>query len=209
MAIKSISDFYNFSLFIFDLDNTIYKEEDYLFQAYEAIAEKFAGILPSCSKKALYATLKDLYLQQGRDKLFDKFLNAICLDKSYLPDCLKILRSFKPGKPLKIDKKVKKILNSLKNQGKSIFILTNGNVDQQKNKIKHINWDGLDKKIGFVFANEIEPKPSPAGVLHILKITGIERNRTIFIGDSEADKKCAQNSGISYLDISLLSELSS
>lgn len=201
MAIKSISDFQNFSLYIFDLDNTIYKEEDYLFQAYKAIAAKFAEILPDQSKNELFRILKDLYLKEGREKLFDKFLKIVCLDNSYLPDCLKILRSFVPEKPIEINKKVKKVLTSLKRLGKSVFILTNGNIVQQKNKIKHIRWDGLDKQIGFVFANEIEPKPSPAGVFHILKITGIQVEKTILIGDSDIDQACAQNSGIQYLDV--------
>jgi HAD superfamily hydrolase (TIGR01549 family) len=202
MAIKSISDLYNFSLFIFDLDNTIYKEEDYLFQAYKAIAEKFAGNLPSCTRKALYTTLKDIYLKQGHEKLFDKFLDAVGLDKNYLPECLKILRSFKPTKPLKIDKKVKKILISLNSRSKSIFILTNGNVDQQRNKIRHIKWDGLYNKIGFVFADEIEPKPSPAGIIYILKSTGTAKDNAIMIGDSEIDLKCASNGGIKFINIS-------
>ena len=201
MAIKSISDFQNFSLYIFDLDNTIYKEEDYLLQAYKAIADKFAEILPHQSKNELLKILKDLYLKEGREKLFDKFLKIVCLENIYLPDCLKILRSFVPEKPIEINKKVKKVLISLKHRGKSVFILTNGNIVQQKNKIKHIRWDGLDKQIGFVFANEIEPKPSPAGVFHILKITGIQVEKTILIGDSDIDQACAQNSGIQYLDV--------
>ena len=201
MVIKSISDFYSFSLFIFDLDNTIYKEEDYLFQAYKAVAEKFAGTLPSGSKKELYTKLKDLYLLHGREKLFDKFLDTIGLDETYMPECLRILRSFKPVKALKIDKKVKRILLSLKRQGKHIFILTNGNVDQQKNKIKHINWDGLDESISFVFANEHEPKPSPAGIEYILKISGIAKTRTVMTGDSEIDFNCARNGGITFFYI--------
>jgi phosphoglycolate phosphatase-like HAD superfamily hydrolase len=207
MARKSISDFYNFSLYIFDLDNTIYKEEDYLFQAYKAIAARFAEIIPDQSKNELFRILKDIYLKEGREKLFDKFLKMVSLDNSYLPDCLKILRSFVPEKPLEINKEVKKVLTYLKGQKKSVFILTNGNIVQQKNKIKHIQWDGLDKQIGFVFANEIEPKPSPAGVFHILEITGIQVEKTIFIGDSDIDQACAQNSGIRYLDVSVLSEL--
>jgi phosphoglycolate phosphatase-like HAD superfamily hydrolase len=189
-------------LYIFDLDNTIYKEEDYLFQAYKAIADKFTKILPGQSKNDLFCILKDLFLKEGREKLFDKFLKNVGLDGSYLPDCLKILRSFVPEKPIEIDKKVKKILTSLKYQKKSVFILTNGNIVQQKNKIKHIQWDGLDKQIGFVFANEIEPKPSPAGIFHILKLTGIEKDRTILIGDSDIDLKCALNGGIAFANIS-------
>jgi phosphoglycolate phosphatase-like HAD superfamily hydrolase len=207
MAKKSISDLFRFSLFIFDLDNTIYKEEDYLFQAYRAIAEYFNTILPSCSINDLFSILKILYQKQGREKLFDKFLDSIRLDSSYLPECLKILRSFNPTKPLETDKTVKKLLVSLKSHYKPVFVLTNGNVVQQKNKIKNIEWGGLDQSIHFVFANEIEPKPSAAGVEHIIRISGIEKNKTVMIGDSEIDFNCAMNSGITYFDVKDLSDI--
>ena len=47
MEIRSISDFNSFSLYIFDLDNTIYKEEDYLFDAYKQIAKSMVMKIPS------------------------------------------------------------------------------------------------------------------------------------------------------------------
>ena len=75
-------------------------------------------------------------------------------------------------------------------------------MDQQKNKIKHLKWDGLDKKIGFVYANEIEPKPSPAGIIYILKSTGAAKDNAIMIGDSEIDLNCASNGGIKFINIS-------
>jgi phosphoglycolate phosphatase-like HAD superfamily hydrolase len=201
MAIKSISDLYNFSLFIFDLDNTLYNEEDYLFQAYRAIAEKFTGILPCFSRDELFAIIIGIYREQGRDKLFDKFLDKIGLDKNYIPECLKILRTFNPEEPLKIYDEVRHVLGEIKKRNKKVFILTNGNVDQQKNKILHISWEGLNENISFVYANEIEPKPSPAGVYFILEKTGIKRDITIIIGDSERDRLCAYNSGITFFDV--------
>jgi HAD superfamily hydrolase (TIGR01549 family) len=204
MDIRSISDFYKFSLFIFDLDNTIYNEEDYLFQAYAAIAARFAGLIPSYDKKQLSLKLKEIYEHQGREKLFDKFLLTFNIDNGYISECLDILRTFKPERPIEINRYAKHILLDLKDRNKKIFVLTNGNADQQKNKIKNISWEGLDKQINFVFADEIEPKPSAAGVLHILKLSGIEKAKVVFIGDSESDRSCARNSGVDYLDINNL-----
>lgn len=207
MVIKSISDLYNFSLFIFDLDNTLYNEEDYLFQAYGAIAEKFTVILPIYSRDELFTIIMDIYREQGWDKLFDKFLEVIGLDKNYIQDCLKILRTFNPEKPLIIYDKARQVLGELKKRNEKVFILTNGNADQQKNKILHIRWEGLDENIGFVCANDFEPKPSPAGVNYILEKTGIKKDKTIFIGDSETDRLCAQNSGVTFFNAGDLSGL--
>jgi HAD superfamily hydrolase (TIGR01549 family) len=208
MAIKSISDLFNYSLFIFDLDNTLYNEEDYLFQAYMAIGDKFAGFLPDKDKDELYNILVDTYYKSGRDKLFDNFLERVGLARSYVADCLNILRTFKPGKPLMLFEELKELLRALEYQDKSIFILTNGNVEQQKNKIRYINWDGLAERIRVVYAEDIEPKPSSAGVHYILKITGADISRTIFIGDKETDRVCAENGGVSYIDVKTLTELS-
>jgi HAD superfamily hydrolase (TIGR01549 family) len=96
---------------------------------------------------------------------------------------------------------MEKILWSLLEKQKQIFVLTNGNPDQQRNKIRNIQWKGIDEKITFIFANEIEPKPSPEGIRHILKLTGIEKDKTILIGDSEVDLECASRGEIRFVSI--------
>lgn len=205
MAIKSISDLYNFSLYIFDLDNTIYKEEDYLFEAYKNIAASIAWKIPSLNKEELFLTLRRLYETDGRILLFDNFLNKYGIDQRYLQECIHILRSFKAVKKYRIFPVVKKALRELVSQGKPVFILTNGNPEQQRNKIKNINWEGIERSMTFVFANEFEPKPSSAGVEYILNISGIERNKAVMIGDSEIDHNCAENSGLAFIDVKILS----
>jgi phosphoglycolate phosphatase-like HAD superfamily hydrolase len=207
MAIKLISEFYSFSLYIFDLDNTIYNEEDYLFQAYWTIAKEFAGKFPSYTIQDLFRIIKDIYEVQGRVKLFDKFLETINLDKSYLPVCLNILRSLKTENPIEIDEIIKPILFDLQIRKKMVFVLTNGNTEQQKNKIRNIHWEGLDNYLRIVFANDIEPKPSKAGVEHILNISNTVKNDALFIGDSDVDQACAVNSGIDFINVKDLSKL--
>lgn len=207
MAKKSISDLLDYSLFIFDLDNTIYNEEDYLFQAYKVICERYSALEPGQDQRSLFDLMIKLYYQEGRDKLFDRFLETTGSDKSYMDHFLRILRTFKPEKPLLPDETVRKFLHKLAEKKKNIYVLTNGNPQQQRNKIRHIEWDGLEKHISFIFAEEIGRKPSPAGVLHILKISGTGKESAIFIGDKETDRICAEEGGVQYLDIRKLKEL--
>jgi FMN phosphatase YigB (HAD superfamily) len=207
MAIKSISDFYSYSLFIFDLDNTIYNEEDYLFQGYDAIGEHFSGIIKYPSGKDLAEKLKKIYHEEGRDKLFNKFLKDISLDEKYISKCLEILRTFRVARPLEITPSIKNILSTLVNQKSTVFILTNGNVQQQKNKIRSIRWEGLDSGIQFVFADDHGPKPSPAGIEYILKITNTPKAGALFTGDSPTDRLSALNAGITFLEVDDLLKL--
>jgi len=204
MAKKSISDLLNFSLFIFDLDNTIYNEEDYLFKAYEAICEKFAGKAKGLDKKLLFGTMIEIYRKEGRAKLFDKFLSRTGINHGYLTECIEILRNFHVDKQIEPFPKSAGILEVLIKKNKKIFILTNGNPVQQHNKIRSIKWKGLDESITFILANEIEPKPSPAGIIHILKLTGTEKNRAVFIGDSLTDQECALRGEIQFVNIEYL-----
>lgn len=204
MVIKSISDLYNFSLFIFDLDNTIYNEEDYLFQAYSAICDRFAGVTQGHDKKSLFNLMMKIYRKEGRDKLFDKFLTRAGIGEGHLEECLKILRTFNPEKQIEIYSRSEKILRFLIERDKKIFVLTNGNPGQQKNKIRNLQWKGLDEKITFIMANEIEPKPSSAGIEHILKRAGIEKKNTVFIGDSDIDRKCAARGKVKFINIAVL-----
>ncbi len=201
MAKKSISDLYKFSLFIFDLDNTIYNEEDYLFQAYSAICDRFAGMAQGHDKNSLFRLMMKIYRQEGREKLFDKFLSRSGIGEGYLEECLKILRSFNPEKQIEIYPKSEKILRILIEKDKQIFVLTNGNPGQQRNKIRNLQWKGLDEKITFILANEIESKPSPEGIWHIQKLTGIKKDKTVFIGDSPIDHECASRGEINFINI--------
>jgi putative hydrolase of the HAD superfamily len=201
MAKKSISDFSGFSLFIFDLDNTIYNEEEYLFQAYTAICNRFEAPENGYDRRSLLKLMMKIFREEGRDKLFDKFLSASGLGLSNLPECLKILRSFSPERQIPLFPKTEKILKYLIEQDRKIFVLTNGNPAQQKNKIRSLLWNNLDNKISFILANEIEPKPSPAGIFHILEITGIEKDKTLFVGDSPIDRECASEGGIQFINI--------
>jgi HAD superfamily hydrolase (TIGR01549 family) len=207
MAIKSLSDYYKYSLFIFDLDNTIYDEKDYLFQAYKAISQKLEAVARGYNKSDLLAIILEIYSKEGREKLFDKFLSKIGLENTYITECLKILRSFDPQLPIEITGEVRIILSALEEQGKPVYVLTNGNPEQQKNKIRNIRWGGLDKNIVFIMADEFESKPSPAGIIHILNMTRTEKDKVIMTGDKETDRDSAFNGGIDFIFIFDLARL--
>lgn len=206
MAIKSKSDLNRFRVFIFDLDNTIYNEEEYLFQGYAAVSRFMAGISKNASESKIYDELKALYLTEGRTRLFDKIAGRLGLDNNIVKECVRILHSFHVEKKLTLNAGVKELLEELTDLHKEVFILTNGNRTQQENKVNNIDWGMLEGQIRVIYASEIEPKPSPAGVKAILSVSGFREEDAVFIGDSEVDRLCASNSGIAYMDVSTISD---
>jgi HAD superfamily hydrolase (TIGR01549 family) len=205
MAIKSKSEFLSYRVFIFDLDNTIYNEEEYLFQGYAAIARFLAGVSGVINEEVFFQELKNIFLMEGRSRLFDKVVKKFHLDHSLVSDCIRILHTFEITDKLKINLKIKLLLAELKRADKYIFILTNGNPTQQKNKVKNIEWGELIDYFQVLYANELKPKPSSDGVEKILMMTAGKKSEVVLIGDSETDRLCAENSGIVYVDVTELS----
>jgi phosphoglycolate phosphatase-like HAD superfamily hydrolase len=82
--------------------------------------------------------------------------------------------------------------------GLRLFVLTNGNPEQQLNKIKHLEWHGLDQHIKCYFCNEIAPKPAPDAMLILLADHQLAPSEVLFLGDANIDEDCAKAAGVDF-----------
>jgi phosphoglycolate phosphatase-like HAD superfamily hydrolase len=186
-------DFFSYNYYFFDLDNTLIDETEYLFAAYIKIAEEVS--LPKNE-------LINLFLNEGRVRLFNKIIERNRLPDACLQNFLYSLRNVKLPHKLVIFPNILELLKKLTILNKNIFIVTNGNVVQQKNKIDQIDWQGIDNNFHFVFANLITPKPSVDLFNYLKKEYCLIEQETIMIGDSETDGEFARNSNISFHNVS-------
>lgn len=187
-----------YSLFVFDLDNTLYDERDYLYNGYKEIAKNLVGAFPSKLADEYYDYLKAEFDAKGRFLLFNKFIEHFSLPVS-VESLLQILRN--QSTQIQMFPKSKEILDVLLNANKKVYILTNGNVIQQRNKVSLLGLDNEYSSIGIVYASLYESKPSPVTLLNIINNTSIEKNDAIMIGDSEVDKQTAYNANIDFINI--------
>lgn len=190
--------FHSYDVYMFDLDNTLFSELDYLDIAYRDIANSLASRY-SVSNKEVFDFLHNEFSVIGRNQLFNKtyaFFNTKSnIDESeeiFVNWCLSTLRSVESPEPIYLYKYAYNILEYLKRSNKRIVVVTNGNVQQQKNKVRLIDWKGLNKNIDFVYANLYAPKPDPKSFNEYIKSRYfLNKERGIFIGDSESDEKYA------------------
>jgi phosphoglycolate phosphatase-like HAD superfamily hydrolase len=192
-------DFKRYKYVIFDLDNTIYNETAYLFHAYEEIAKQIEKDFAVESSK-LSHFLKITFEKSGRKDLFNLMISEFSLPDSCLSMCLSILRNIEVPDQLEIFPVVLQFFYDSVDSSKKLFVITNGNPDQQRNKIRQINWHGMDSNISFIFANETHPKPNPFS-FQLTSIGKNELNTTVFIGDSLSDQQFAENIGIDFIYI--------
>lgn len=188
----------NYSVFIFDLDNTLYCENDYLFAAYHQVAKNIQKNY-KIPESIISDFLKQSFLEYGRQNLFKRLLEHFELPDYKLDSFLTELRTVEISPKIKLNKDTLNNLNDLVRKNKKIFVLTNGNLIQQQNKIKNIDWKGLESNIKFYFANLYQPKPSGISLDILISENNFERRNCLMIGDQEIDKQCALNSNVDFL----------
>ena len=155
----------------FDLDDTLYKEIDYLKSAYREIAKYAVEHCHECSDPVsvlahkAYEVMLAAY-QEGQNA-FDVLNSFLGLDLP-IADYLYIYRNHKPKIALCED--VVRTLDALKAEGVRIGLITDGRSVQQRNKIMALGLDRWIDDADIVVSEEIgSEKPALANYEYFMK----------------------------------------
>ena len=180
---------------IFDLDNTLYDEDKYLFGAYKEIANSQQNY----NDLSVYKFLSDEYKKNGRFKLLDKLEKKFPeLDLS-LTEMLDLMRTYNGSYiELNLKKWFLEFLNAV-NSDFVIRIVTNGNIIQQKNKIDLLNINNLGFETDIVYASLYGGKPN---IESYKALVGSKLFCSpVYIGDSKVDELFSRNLGIDFYHV--------
>lgn len=185
--------------FIFELDNVLYPEKDYLFQVYYLFAALLEYV-EQIDAKAVTDLMVTTYFEKGKEKVFDVIKEKYHLKEAYRANYNHLLSTANVPLKLLLYKIMLDLLQEIIVDRKKLFIVTNGDPAQQLNKIKHTEWHGLEKYLVCYFANETKPKPETDAIDMLLKEHNLQRRDMVMIGNSEIDEICAHASGIDYIN---------
>jgi FMN phosphatase YigB (HAD superfamily) len=203
---QNLIDINSYNFFIFDLDNTLYDEKLYLFHAYKQISVHLANQY-GLSGQLIEKYLTTHFEEAGRGNLFNKLCAEFNIPEGAIKGMLFDLRTVQIPQPIELYKNARILLETIAITGKNLFVITNGNPQQQQNKINSIHWHGLKEHIEFVFASAIKPKPDRAPFDYLAHRYNIDPAKAIYIGDTETDREFSENCGISFLNaIEILKE---
>lgn len=163
----------------FDLDDTLYKEIDYLKSAYKEIAASVGH--PEAADQML-----DWYLsgENALKKLIDTYGLIVSV-----ADLLKIYRAHYPD--IHLDEGVKEYLVSLKKDGAKLGLISDGRCRTQRNKIKALGLEGFFdiEIISEEFGSE---KPCLKNYQAVMEKFP-ERKLFVYVGDNTAKDFVAPN----------------
>lgn len=187
--------------FVFELDDVIYPEKDYLLQVYYLFANfiEFAEGFPN--SKNLTEFFKAAYLHHGGKDIFDRAKEAFGIDEKYRDNFDRLHHSAILPLKLLIYPKILELMQEIVVDRKQLFLITNGKPEVQLNKIRQIEWNGLEKYLRVFYASEINPKPNPDVLSYIIVNYQLTTKDFMIIGTSEIDQEFAVFSGVDFLAI--------
>ncbi|TCK84851.1 HAD family hydrolase [Albibacterium bauzanense] len=192
----------NKNVFIFELDDVLYPQQDYILQVYYLFANflEYTESFPPAAE--LTEFLKKSYLQHGSEGVFKKASAVFGIDTKYEENFNRLHSSAQLPLKLLLYPSVLELLKSLFSDQKSVYIFTKGNPLIQLNKLKHLDWQGLDRKLKVYFYDELKLLPDIDPLDYIINENGLKASEVVLIGRVESDRREGEQRGISYLNVS-------
>ena len=163
----------------FDLDDTLYKEIDYLKSAYLEIAETVGH--PEAAEQMVE------WYKEGKNA-FEELIKAFGLDLT-IADFLKIYRNHYPE--ISLEEGVMEYLEELKDSGAKLGVITDGRSVTQRNKIRAL---GIERMLDAVIISEEigSEKPDVHNYQAVMNMFP-ERKVFVYVGDNTKKDFIAPN----------------
>lgn len=173
----------NVKVIIFDLDDTLYNEIEFVKSGFNAVCEYFAQKY-DLKKDELYRVMHKIFLELGRGKVFDKTLQHFSIyNASNLKKSISIYRMHTPNISLPLESK--NVLEYYYKHDFKLYLLTDGNKVVQNNKVNSLNIQKYFKKVYITHRYGIKhAKPSTYCFEQIAKKEGVAYKEILYIGDN-------------------------
>jgi len=189
-----------YDIIIFDLDDTIYPQKNYDNRAIFHIS-KFISERKNLNIFSVFSKLKKIKNNKTPQLLFNNFFKneKIKYQNNIILKCVSIFQNYK-CKELRKSKSLKSLIKKLY-RSKLLFLVSNGNIKRQKNKIKYLGIKKYFKKIFILDGIKKKIKPSIQDVRFLVKLIKTNKNfNAVYVGDNvSVDKKFAKNLKIDFI----------
>jgi len=189
--------------FVFEIDDVLYPEKDYLLQVYYLFAQ-FIEYAEQISSVEIIKGMQHTYAFSGSEGIFEKTAEQFNIPLKYKVNFDLLFLSARLPLKLLMFNEMLNFLQEITVERKQIFIFTNGDPIMQLNKIKQMEWHGLESYLTVYFAAETVLKPATDGIQEILEKHNLKKEALLLVGKVKSDEECAANAGIEYLNVDKL-----
>lgn len=166
-------------LYLFELDDVLFPRRDYILQVYYLFAQFVDFTEGNGLALKMVDFMKETYDSAGEEGMIQKVAEEFKLSKDYTENFARLeANAHLPAKLFLFDD-VRAAVEGLVEKGKKIGILTKGNPVQQLNKMRHIDWQGLDRQIKVYFTEELVFRNLDP-ILYIAQDFGVEADDVLY-----------------------------
>lgn len=143
---------------IFDLEDVLFPVKDFVLQVYYMFAQfvEYAEAKPIA--KEMTDWMASVFEEEGEEGMFLKVANRFDLSMEYEESFDRLHHKVQLPLKLVVEPKMLKMIHAAHAEGKNILILTAGDPLMQLNKIKQVEWEGLQSVLQLYFEDELRFK---------------------------------------------------
>lgn len=184
-------------LVIFELDDVLFPEKDYLLQVYYLFAQ-FIEYSEQKGAGPIIEFMRAEYEKEGPEKLFEKTASQLGIDTKYQYNFDLLHQNARLPLKLLLYKNMLSFMQELVVDRKKICIVTAGNAEQQLNKIKQTEWNGLEQYLTVYFTEELGQ--SKAEIFQkILDSNNLSPNEALVVGANNFDEEQSKLINLPYI----------
>lgn len=190
-------------VFIFSLDDVLYPEKDYLLQVYYLFSE-FIEYSTQLNAKNILAFMQQEYSNHGHVNIFEKTAAKFDIPEKYKSNFELLHENARLPLKLLLFRNILSFLQEIVIERKEICILATGKPMVQLNKIKQLEWHGLEHYLKVYFSEEIEPSLSEKSLDFLIRENKFKMEDILYIGNDAVAQKAAMTAGVDFLFVEKL-----
>ncbi len=186
---------------IFELDDVLIPKKDYDLQVYYLFSNfiEYLETFPPAQEMLAFITKR--YELHGNKGMFEEVVNTFGIDGKFKENLALLFTNARLPLKLLLFKESLDLLQELVVNRNDIFILTAGKPEQQLNKIKQTEWNGLDQYLKVYFADEFASDSSTEALSYLLRENNLVADDILIVGHSNTQKENAALAGIDFFKI--------
>lgn len=186
--------------FIFGLDDILYPEKDYLLQVYYLFSE-FMEYTSQINAKRMIEFMQSEYAHHGSNHVFEKTAKEFAIEAKYESNFDLLHENARLPLKLLLFQGVLSFMQEIVADRKEIYLLISGKPLMQLNKIKQIEWHGLEDCLKVYFVEELESSLSEKSINFIIKEHQLHAQEVLFIGNNITEQTAATRANVEFLNV--------
>ncbi|MEJ5963216.1 haloacid dehalogenase [Pedobacter immunditicola] len=189
--------------FIFGFDNVLYPEKDFFLQVYYLFGQ-FVEYSEQTDAKAILNFMQQTYAEQGHEGIFEKTASHFDIPEKYKLNFDLLQRNVKLPLKLLLFEPCLNFLKAIVAESKPIFLLVPGTPEAQLNKIRQVDWQGLEQYLTVYFSEEIDAGSGDQGLSYLVDNNQLKGKNLLLVHGEDHAAVTVPDATLNYLSVDRL-----